>query len=278
MNQHEQRQKRIALFSALAGYGRCSLTVSLPIISHMKVECCPIPTAVLSSNSSFPDYIMEDYSPRLPAYLEHWRKLGLQFDGICTGFLGSTEQLSIVRNFLEGFRTPSTIVIVDPVLGDHGRLYSSCSNKLCEAMKSLITYADIITPNLTEACLLTDTPYPLAEPSLPLLAEICSILRNKQPKQKIVITGIGYDDSIADYVSIPGIPDELLRVSRVQPARNGTGDIFTSIIAAGAVNGVPLKESVKKAQDFIVRCLNASVQYHVADYDGVCFEMLLDTL
>ena len=119
-------QKRMALFSALAGYGRCSITVSLPVISHLGIECCPLPTAILSNNSGFPEYFMEDYSDRLPAYIEYWKKLQLSFDGICTGFLGSRRQISIVRRFIHDFRTDSTIIESDRCLVIMADLHS-CS-------------------------------------------------------------------------------------------------------------------------------------------------------
>lgn len=121
------RQKKVAAINDLTGYGRCALTVSLPVISHMKLQCCPVPTSILSNHTGYPEYYFDDYTDRLPEYLAMWKKLKLSFDGIMSGFLGSAEQIGMVESFIKTFRKEHTIVVVDPVMGDHGinqqRLY-----------------------------------------------------------------------------------------------------------------------------------------------------------
>ena len=151
--------KKIAIINDISGYGRCSISVIQPIVSHLGVQGCPLPTAIFSNHTGFPSFYRQDFTSRMPAYIEEWKKLDLQFDGIMTGFLGSARQIGIVEQFIKDFRRPSTIVLVDPVMGDNGHIYPTYTRKMCRDMKRLIQYADIITPNLTEACFLTDTPY-----------------------------------------------------------------------------------------------------------------------
>jgi pyridoxine kinase len=154
------KQKKIAVVNDISGIGRCSVAVALPIISAMKIQCCPLPTAILSAHTGFSSFFFDDYTPHMRDYMNSWKELNLQFDGICTGFLGSKEQIDVVVEFLENFKTKNTIVMVDPVMGDYGQLYSTYTQEMCDEMKKLIKYADVMTPNLTEACRLLDIPYP----------------------------------------------------------------------------------------------------------------------
>ena len=128
------------------------MTVELPLISAMKIQACPLPTAILSVHTGFPSHYMDDYTDRMRPYMENWKENGLEFDGICTGFLGSAEQIGIVEDFLSHFKKEGTRVMVDPVMGDYGKLYSSYTPEMCVEMRKLLTHADLVTPNLTEAC------------------------------------------------------------------------------------------------------------------------------
>lgn len=269
-------QNKIALINDFTGFGRCSIAVALPIISALKVQCCPVPTSIFSNHTGFPSFYFDDYTDRMPAYMEEWRKLNLHFQGIATGFLGSKAQIEMVKRFLETFTTEETRVIVDPVMGDYGKTYQTYTPEMCEEMKKLLHYADIITPNLTEACILTDTPYQekwkMAE--IRTLAEkLCA-----QGPQKIVITGIVQGDFIANYCCEAGRGAKVLRTHKVGTQRSGTGDIFAAIIAADAVNDVPFEVSVKKASNFIKKCILKSIQLDIPVTDGVCFEEVLHTL
>ena len=155
-----EQQKKIALINDITGFGRCSIAVELPLISALKVQACPLPTAILSVHTGFPTYFIDDYTDRMKDYIASWKKNGLTFDGISTGFMNSLEQIDIVIDFIHQFKQPDTIVIVDPVMGDYGKLYASYTEKLCAEMRRLMQYADVITPNLTEACQLLGIPYP----------------------------------------------------------------------------------------------------------------------
>ncbi len=153
------RQKKIAVVNDFCGFGRCSISVSLPIISAMKIQCCPLPTSIFSNHTGYESFYYTDYTKHMEAYFKEWKKLDLRFEGILTGFLGSLEQIDIVRRFLQEFRESNTITVIDPVMGDNGRLYPTYSEALAKQMVTLVPYADILTPNLTEACILTETEY-----------------------------------------------------------------------------------------------------------------------
>ena len=190
-------QKKIAAINDYSGFGRCSIAVELPIISALKVQCCPLPTSILSNHTGFESFYFEDFTESMPAYIKEWEKLNLKFDGICTGFLGSHKQIEIVRYFFDIFKTPDNIVVVDPVMGDYGNLYATYTKETCEEMKKLVSYANILTPNLTEACILTGREYN-AEYGNEELEIIAKQLSDMGPS-KIVITGIVRGAYIANY-------------------------------------------------------------------------------
>ena len=154
------RQKRIALINDITGFGRCSVAVQLPLISAMRVQACPLPTAILSVHTGFPNHYLDDYTERMRPYMENWAANALDFDAILTGFLGSEQQIEVVLECIARFKRRTTAVIVDTVMGDNGRLYSSYTPALCAKMRQLLPHADVVTPNLTEACQLLDLPYP----------------------------------------------------------------------------------------------------------------------
>ena len=269
-------QKKIAIINDLSGFGRCSITVELPIISHMKVQCCPIPTSIFSNHTAYDSFYFEDFTEHMVPYIEEWKKLGLKFDGIASGFLGSARQIEIVQNFFKHFKSENTIIILDPIMGDDGVPYTTYTEELCQKMKHLVPYADIITPNLTEACILTDTPYK-SRWKLKELAELTKKLEAMGPS-KIVITGIPQGSYVANYCYETGREPSIIKTHRVGTSRCGTGDIFSSIVAADAVNGVEFYQSVRKASLFIKKCILHSIELDIPLTDGVCFEEVLHKL
>ena len=269
-------QKKIAAINDYSGFGRCSIAVELPIISALKVQCCPLPTSILSNHTGFESFYFEDFTESMPAYIKEWEKLNLKFDGICTGFLGSHKQIEIVRYFFDIFKTPDNIVVVDPVMGDYCNLYATYTKETCEEMKKLVSYANILTPNLTEACILTGREYN-AEYGNEELEIIAKQLSDMGPS-KIVITGIVRGTYIANYCYEDGCGGYEIKTTKVGTQRSGTGDIFTAIIAADAVNKVNFHESVRKASQFIKKCIMKSIELEIPVTDGVCFEELLTTL
>ena len=266
-------QKKIAVINDFSGFGRCSIAVALPILSVMKVQCCPLPTSIFSNHTGFPSYFFEDYTSRMVPYMQEWKKLDLHFNGICSGFLGSKEQIEIVKKFFKEFKTEETQIIVDPVMGDYGKPYPTYTEEMCGEMKKLVEFADILTPNVTEACVLTDTPYK-EKWKIEEIQEMAEKIHAMGPK-KIAITGIVQGGFIANFCYEEGQQPKVLRTHKEGTQRSGTGDIFASIIAADAVNGVPFYKSVKKASDFIKKCIIRSQELDIPLTDGECFEEVL---
>ena len=269
-------QKKIAVINDFSGFGRCSIAVALPILSVMKVQCCPLPTSIFSNHTGFPSYFFEDYTSRMVPYMQEWKKLDLHFNGICSGFLGSKEQIEIVKKFFKEFKTEETQIIVDPVMGDYGKPYPTYTEEMCGEMKKLVEFADILTPNVTEACVLADTPYK-EKWKIEEIQEMAEKIHAMGPK-KIAITGIVQGGFIANFCYEEGQQPKVLRTHKEGTQRSGTGDIFASIIAADAVNGVPFYKSVKKASDFIKKCIIRSQELNIPLTDGVCFEEVLGKL
>lgn len=281
---------RLAMINDIAGFGRCSTTVSLPVISVMKVQVCPVPTSVLSNHLGFPLCHFDDYTSHMRDYIKVWNELGLTFDGLYCGFLGNEEQIDIVREFVEMFRPP--LFLLDPVMGDHGRAYSSITKTHVQKMKELLPLADIITPNITEACLLTGTPWKDGEWTMPELSGLCERLADICQQESvssgeasvgtvsgasIVITGIRQGDSLVNFLWDDGVYTTV-STPIAGASRPGTGDIFASILAADAVRGETLLTSVQKAANFVGLCIAGSEKAGTPVQEGVVFEKYLAAL
>ncbi|MDO4211859.1 MAG: pyridoxamine kinase [Bacteroidales bacterium] len=267
--------KKIAIINDISGYGRCSISVIQPIVSHLGVQGCPVPTAIFSNHTGFPSFFCKDFTRYMQSYIDEWKKLDLHFDAIMTGFLGSAQQIGIVEQFIRDFADPETTVLVDPVMGDNGHIYPTYTRKMCREMKKLIAYADILTPNITEACFLTDTPYKESGWKHAELAEIAQKLQAMGAK-KLVITGIRMGDNyIGNAVCSEGGEMEFQRQMVVQQTRSGTGDVFASVLGADAVNGVDFPTSVKRASNFVRRCLIETAKGTAPLNTGIDFESQL---
>lgn len=292
---------KIAVINSFAGYGRCSMTEALPIISTRKVQACPVPTSIFSNHTGFPSHYCQDFTGQMPDYLAQWDALGVVFDGIYCGFLGKKEQIPIVSGFLKSQKEKGCrMILVDPVMGDNGKAYRTITPEHCDALRQLVSLADIITPNITEACLLTDTPYREDGWSLEELTLLCEKLHASGP-EKIAITGIrqGWEtfpsagnppvkkeslpDGFLNFISEKNTEDGSFHTScdfcpAAGPSRHGTGDIFASILAADAVLGIGFSESVHKAAAFIADCIRGSEELGIPEEEGVCFENYLQKL
>lgn len=282
---------RLAMINDIAGFGRCSTTVSLPVISVMKVQVCPVPTSVLSNHLGFPLCHYDDYTSHMRDYIKVWKELGLTFDGLYCGFLGNEEQINIVREFVEMFRPP--LFLLDPVMGDHGKAYSSITETHVQKMKDLLPLADIITPNITEACLLTGTPWKDGEWTMQELSGLCERLADICQQESvtsgeastgttangasIVITGIRQGDSLVNFLWDDGVYTTV-STPIAGASRPGTGDIFASILAADAVRGETLLSSVQKAANFVGLCIAGSEKAGTPVQEGVVFEKYLAAL
>ncbi len=185
----------------------------------------------------------------MPLYIEQWKELDLSFDGIYSGFLGSEEQIEIVIGMIKDFSTPETKVLVDPIMGDHGKAYQTYTERMCSRMKELVGYGDIVTPNLTEACILTGRQYrPSGWKRSELLAMAAEIW--DMGPDSVVITGVREGNYVTNVVAEKDREPHFLRSLHVGSERPGTGDVFSSILAAQTVKGIPLTEAVKKSGQF----------------------------
>ena len=270
---------RVALLNDFSCFGKCSLTVSIPIISSYGIETVPLPTAVLSTHTGgFDRFVMRDMTEDMRQIAAHWKEMDMQFDCIYTGFFCTKEQIAFAREFIRTFSGPQTIVLSDPVLGDNGSLYSCFSEDFAAEMRKLCEMADIITPNLTELCTLIDAPYPENGASIEELKEMCGKLAKRGPKH-IVVTGIHFNQTqIANFIYNKGEDFQIVMVDRIGGDRSGTGDVIAAIIAGMYLNGHSLYESVKKAADYVSKCIRYCEENEVPSYWGLCFEMFMKDL
>ena len=273
--------KKAAAINDLTGFGRCSLAVVLPVLNAMGLQACPIPTSVFSSHMAFPSYYYRDLSAELSPFLAEYETLQLTFDGIYCGFLNSQQQFAPLERFMERQRKAgSPIILIDPVLGERGRTYRIVTEALCQRMKHFISRATIITPNLTEACLLTDTAFPDPSADDAFLQMLTEKLLAMGPV-KTVITGIEQGSRIRTYCgerngnTLSTFSCDVISNGESRP---GTGDLFAAILIADAVNHVPFAVSVRKAADFVRICVEQSALARVPIREGVIFENRLSVL
>lgn len=269
-------QKRAAAINDFTSFGRCSLAAAIPILSAMKVQCCAVPTAIFTNHTGFPSYSWTDYTAHMDDYIREWKKLGLGFDAILTGFLGSQAQVDYVKRFVDAFRRPDTLVCIDPVMGDYGRLYATYTEDLAKSMREFLPIADILTPNLTEACVLADVEYSedMTDEALEGIAEKLCGGRHV----KVVVSGIPRDGALVNFVYEPGEEPKKIVEPKIGADRSGTGDVFSSIVFADAINGVPFAKSVEKASRFVAHAVERSVMLGVGEKEGLAFEEILGEL
>ncbi len=271
------RLHKLALIHAFSGFGHSTMSVILPVVSAMGVQGCPLPTAIFSNHTGFPDWYKLDFTDHMMPYIQAWDNLDLNFDGIYSGYLGSGTQCQAVLSLVE--KHPEAIFFLDPVMGDHGKLYSAITPEHVAAMKELVKHAAYLLPNITEACVLTDTPYQ-EDFSMDALTAIAAKLHALGPSH-IVMTGLQQGDQLTNFIS--EIVEGTQHVSIVSmpiagKSRPGTGDIFGSIVVSDIIKGQPLEHGVQKAAQFISDCIKASDAYDIPVKEGTCFELLLPTL
>lgn len=270
---------RIAAIHDLSGFGRCSLTVAIPILSAMGLQCCPLPTAFLSTHTGgFKDYTFLDMTEEMGRIAEHWKSLNIDFQAIYTGFLGNAKQIEIVIRFINDFREKNTVVVVDPVMGDEGEMYSTYTEELCEGMKKLADMADVITPNLTEAALLLGMPY--AELKNADSALIAAERLGLGRRRSVVLTGVSSSQisiGAACFDAKTG-KRELIETRRIPKEFYGTGDVFSSVLTGALVHGEQLTDAVHRAVEFTRLCGERTDAEGLPMSEGVDFEPLLGKL
>ncbi|MCI5845109.1 MAG: pyridoxamine kinase [Oscillospiraceae bacterium] len=265
--------KRIVTIQDISCFGKCSLTVAHPILSAMGIETAVIPTAVLSTHTGgFTGYTFRDLTSDIPAIAKHWQSLQLQFDGIYTGYLGSKEQVQIVSDFFQTFRSAQTKIIVDPVMGDGGKLYPGFTADFVQEMKTLCQRADVIVPNMTEASLLLDCPYRTDYNE----KEIQEILRALTDigTPIAVLTGVQYGDGNHGAVAYDSSTNTYYAAFRkhIDQAVHGTGDIFSSLLSGAIVKGASLEKAVQLAVNLTTDCIEATLPDRETYWYGVSFE------
>lgn len=274
--------KKIAVVNDLSGFGRCSLTAAIPIISAMGHEVCPLPTAILSNQTGYDSFYCSDYTEHLSEYIGEWKKLGVRFDAILTGYLASEKQADIISEFIDDFKNDNTLLIVDPVMADDGEIYGTYNKKLCEKVRKLTEKADVITPNLTELCILCNTDYDelIAKCDdgnyIEQISNIAKTLLSDTLKT-VIVTGVkkgGYVLSVTvqkNRVCVAG--SELFGGSY-----SGTGDIFASVICGKLVNGCDVVKASETAVKFLEKSIKDSFLENSDRNNGVNFQNYLEMI
>ncbi len=280
--------KKIALINDLSGFGKCSLTAAISVVSVMGIHAVPLPTAVLSAQTGFQSFYCDDYTDRMDFFTEEWKKMNVHFDGIHSGYLAGSEQIKKVMHLLDAFQTKDTVYLADPVMGDNGRQFKAFSKELLDGMKQLCARASITTPNLTELCLLTGTDYEaltafskdddylarildIAKKLLQTMrSNVCSLVTGiiRQSQEGAFMGNMAVTEDHSFYHETPYIPQSF----------SGTGDLFAAVICASLVNGLTVEEAAKKATFFLKPAIEDAVAEHVESNHGVDFEKYLGRL
>ena len=271
---------RVAAIHDMSGFGRCSLTVAIPILSAMGVQCCPLPTAFLSTHTGgFEGFTFLDMTDEMPKVAAHWKQLDLGVRALYSGFLGSERQIGIVEDFIQNFRADGTIVVVDPVMGDHGKVYQTYTPAMCAGTAHLAAQADVITPNLTEAALLLGIPYedlPAGEAGCREIVEKLSL----EGRRSVVLTGAAAGEDATGAVCFDAADGRVhtVQTERVPREFHGTGDVFASVLTGALVQGASLTEAARAAVDFVKLCAERTAAEGLPMREGVDFEPLLGAL
>ncbi|MDR2138021.1 MAG: pyridoxamine kinase [Tannerella sp.] len=268
------KQKRIAAIHDISGFGKCSLTVALPILSAAGIETSVIPTAVLSTHTGgFTGFTYRDLTEDLRPFIKHWKSLNIPFDALYSGFLGSFEQIEILGTLFDEFKTPENLILIDPVMADNGELYKIFTPDFARAMKELCRKADLIIPNITEACLLVDEPYVNGPYTEDYIRNLLKKLSDIGPG-KIVLTGVFTDDSRLGAATYDRTTDEVafLLTDRIPGYYHGTGDVFGSALLAALLNGFTLPDATRIAVNFTVASIRRSFEARTDVRFGVNFE------
>lgn len=266
--------KRVAAINDLSGFGKCSLTVALPILSAAGIEVSAVPTAVLSSHTGgLTNYTYCDLTADMPGFTKQWKQLDLKFDALYSGFLGSGDQIGIVSDFFDAFRTKDNLIMVDPVMADNGKLYPTITAPMASGMVELCGKADLIVPNLTEAAFLLGEEFYDGPYTRSYIEDLLFRLSNLGPKQ-VVITGVWFS---ADLLGAAGYNSEDKTVSyafspRINGFYHGTGDVFASTLLSGLLNQMSLSNAMQLAVDFTTGCIRRTREAGTDVRFGVNFE------
>lgn len=275
-----ERQKRIAAIHDISGFGKCALTVALPVISAAGVEVSVIPTAILSTHTGgFTGYTHLDLTDEMPKIANHWESLNLTFDAVYSGYLGSERQIDIVSKFIDTFKGENTVAIVDPAMADNGKMYALLDMQFAKSMKRLCKNADIIVPNMTEAAFLLECEYFRGPYTKEYIENMLRKLSAMGP-EKVVLTGVHFDDDTIGAASFDSKQNAIhyyLR-NRVEGMFHGTGDVFASALTAALLRGKSLQSATEIAVDFTVDSIERTAKGATDHCYGVDFERGLGDL
>ena len=267
-------QKRVAAILDISCFGRCSLTVALPIISSAGIETSVVPTAVLSTQTGgFSGFTYRDLTDDILPIADHWQSLNLAFDALYTGFLGSFKQIDIISELFDRFKTKDNLILVDPVMADNGKLYAIFPDDFPVGMRKLCAKADIIVPNLTEASLLLGQPYQEGPYEEGYIENVLVSLSELGPKQ-VVLTGVSFEDSRLGAAAYDRHTDEITYAfaDKIPGYYHGTGDVFASVLLAALLKGNSLLQAAQVAVDFTVNSIKRTQEAKTDVRYGVNFE------
>lgn len=294
---------KVAVLNDLAGFGRCSLTAAISVLSAMGVQPCPLPTAILSAQTGFESYFFQDLTEQMGKITEEWKKADAQFDGIVTGFMSGHRQIGEANRFLDLFHKDGAFLLVDPVLGDNGKRFPIFDGVFQEEMKQLVRRADIVTPNVTELCLLTEFDYHLVQEAaetgdkealFAVVAEAAGRLLDSGVSE-VIVTGVLFDEAKPDKTGTdlkkdPQAETRQKKVANLTVTRermtasissfigtsySGTGDLFASVVAGGKARGDCTEESVRLAGEMIERAIRDAVSLGISRKEGAEYEKYL---
>ena len=273
---------RVAAVHDICAYGRCSLTVAIPILSTMGFEVAPLPTAVLSAHTLFPDFVIIDMTAELPRVIDHWKKLNLKFEAIYSGFLGSPRQVDIVAGLILDFAEKNTLVVVDPVMADDGLLYPTMPPEMVDEMKKLVRLSKVITPNLTEAAFLLGLPTPESI-SVREARQWLKSLTDLGPEMAVITSApLEGRPGTATVVAYDRLDDRYWLTERPHvPAKyHGTGDIFASVLTGSLLSGDSLPVAMDRSAQFVATAIRATFGYRRSELEHheVLLEKALGTL
>lgn len=265
---------RVAAVHDLCGYGKCSLGIAIPVLSAAGIDVCPVPTSLFSAHTRFPKFYMHDTTPMLTEYLDAWREEGIELDGIYSGFLGSAEQVDAILRLYREY--PKALRIVDPVMGDGGSKYPTYTDEMCEAMKGLVDGADVLTPNLTEASILTGIAYAGQDVDEAYIKGMMEALLGMGAKS-VVLKGIIHEGEniIRNYVSVAGGEVEEVSSELLPYMLHGTGDLFASGLTAAIYAGESLLSAVEFAGSLVRHAMEITPEQPDYQVRGVSFESVL---
>lgn len=269
--------KRIVTLQDISCVGGCSITVALPVIAAMGVECGILPTAVLSTHTMFSSFTCKDLSDQIAPIADAWKREGIGFDGIYTGYLASKSQCKQVCEFFDRFSTPDNLILVDPAMADNGKLYPAFDESFPAAMAAVCRKADIIVPNLTEAALLTGMPY-RTEYNQDYIRELLEKLLALGCRTA-VLTGVSYEPGRLGVESLNRDGEHFSYFTRHCPqSYHGTGDLYSSVVIGGLMRGLGLGDALSLAADFVVACIEYTAASDSKRWYAVEFEPMIAQL